>query len=73
MIEIKKENGPQVLIFDKKEFDSFKKIVETKKVREDYRNEQIKLSGYEVFHVNELDYKNNKQEVVNTCLKFFGN
>lgn len=32
MIEIKKENGPQVLIFDKQEFDGLKKIIETKKV-----------------------------------------
>jgi len=38
--------------------------------RELNRDEQIKDSGYLVFHVNELEYKTNKQEIINKCLEF---
>ena len=27
-------------------------------------------SGYEVLHINELEYKNNKQEIINKCIAF---
>ena len=39
-------------------------------LRETKRDEMIIQSGYEVLHINELDYKNNKQEIINKCIAF---
>lgn len=39
-------------------------------LRESIRDTNIIESGYEVFHVSEFDYKNNKQKVIDKCLEF---
>ena len=39
-------------------------------LRESIRDTNIIESGYEVFHVSECDYKNNKQKVIDKCLEF---
>jgi len=38
--------------------------------RENLRDEQIIKSDYEVLHIKEKDYKNNKKEVVEQCINF---
>jgi very-short-patch-repair endonuclease len=38
--------------------------------REKRRDQEIRAAGYEVLHVGEQDYKNNKQQVLETCLAF---
>lgn len=40
------------------------------KKREKFRDESIVNSGYEVLHIKECDYKNDKQKVIDKCLKF---
>lgn len=40
------------------------------KMRNEERDEMITKSGYQVFHVDENDYRKNKNEVVEKCLNF---
>jgi len=42
-------------------------------LREGKRDKMILESGYDVLHVNELEYKKNKQEIINKCKKFLKN
>jgi len=39
-------------------------------LREDKRDKMIIESGYDVLHINESDYKKNKQEMINKCIEF---
>jgi hypothetical protein len=39
-------------------------------LREEKRDKMILESGYQVLHVSEYDYKNNKQEIINKCVDF---
>jgi len=39
-------------------------------LREEKRDKMILESCYEVLHVSEYDYKNNKEEVINKCVNF---
>jgi len=66
---------PDFIVFNEKkiiEFDGvyYHRATPENKKRERERDEQIKKSGYEVLHVSEAEYKNNKQEVINKCLEF---
>jgi very-short-patch-repair endonuclease len=42
-------------------------------LREIKRDGMISDSGYQVLHVNELEYKNDKMCVINKCLNFLKN
>lgn len=39
-------------------------------LREEKRDKMIIESGYEVLHVSEYEYKQNKQEIINKCIAF---
>lgn len=39
-------------------------------LREEKRDKMILESGYQVLHISEYDYKNNKQEIINKCVAF---
>jgi|694.fasta_scaffold00011_275 hypothetical protein len=39
-------------------------------LREEKRDKMILESGYQVLHISEYDYKNNKQEIINKCIVF---
>lgn len=42
-------------------------------IREDRRDKMILDGGYEILHINELEYKKDKQKVINKCLEFLNN
>jgi hypothetical protein len=54
------------------EFDGtyYHRLTPENSLREEKRDKMILESGYEVLHVSELDYKNNKQEIINKCINF---
>jgi hypothetical protein len=39
-------------------------------LREDKRDKMIIETGYEVLHISEADYKNDKEEIINKCIAF---
>jgi len=61
------KNKGKIIEFDGTYFH--RKTSENKK-REEKRDELIINDGYQVLHVNEYDYKNNRVEVINKCIKF---
>ena len=66
---------PDFFIKDKKkiiEFDGtyFHRRTPENDKREDIRNDDIIKSGYEVYHVSEFDYKQDKEKVINKCIDF---
>ena len=54
------------------EFDGtyYHRLTPENSLREEKRDKMILESGYEVLHVSELEYKNNKQEIINKCIAF---
>lgn len=42
-------------------------------LREDKRDKMILESDYQVLHISESDYKKNKEEIINKCIKFLKN
>jgi hypothetical protein len=42
-------------------------------LREEKRDKMILESGYQVLHVSEYDYKNDKQEIIDKCVTFLNN
>jgi hypothetical protein len=54
------------------EFDGtyYHRITPENSLREEKRNKMIIESGYEVLHISEHDFKKNKEEVINKCIKF---
>ena len=54
------------------EFDGvyYHRINPENALREEKRDKSIIESGYKVYHVNELEYKTNKEDVINKCINF---
>jgi hypothetical protein len=54
------------------EFDGtyYHRLTPENSLREEKRDKMIIESGYEVLHISEYDYKNNKQEIINKCIAF---
>jgi hypothetical protein len=54
------------------EFDGtyYHRLTPENSLREEKRDKMIIKSGYEVLHISELDYKNNKQEIIDKCVAF---
>lgn len=46
------------------------KIGHGNKEREEQRNQILINSGYSVLHINETDYRNGKQGVIEKCMNF---
>ena len=54
------------------EFDGtyYHRLTPENSLREEKRDKMIIESGYEVLHISEYDYKNDKQEIINKCVAF---
>jgi hypothetical protein len=54
------------------EFDGtyYHRLTPENSLREEKRDKMILESDYQVLHISEYDYKNNKQEIVNKCVAF---
>lgn len=54
------------------EFDGtyYHRLTPENSLREEKRDKMIIESGYEVLHISEYDYKNNKQEIIDKCIDF---
>jgi hypothetical protein len=66
---------PDFIDLDKRkiiEFDGtyYHRLTPENSLREEKRDKMILESGYEVLHVSEYDYKNDKQEIINKCIAF---
>jgi hypothetical protein len=66
---------PDFLDFNSKkiiEFDGtyYHRLTPENSLREKKRDKMIIDAGYEVLHISEYDYKNNKQEIINKCVSF---
>ena len=54
------------------EFDGtyYHRLTPENSLREDKRDRMILESGYEMLHITETEYKNNKQEIIKKCVSF---
>ena len=54
------------------EFDGtyYHRLTPENSLREEKRDKMIIESGYEVLHISELEYKNDKQAIINKCIAF---
>ena len=54
------------------EFDGtyYHRLTPENSLREDKRDRMILESGYEMLHITETEYKNNKQEIIKKCVLF---
>jgi very-short-patch-repair endonuclease len=54
------------------EFDGtyYHRLTPENSLREEKRDKMINESGYEVLHISEIEYKNNKQKIIDKCIAF---
>lgn len=54
------------------EFDGtyYHRLTPENSLREEKRDKMIIESGYEVLHISEYGYKNDKQEIIDKCVAF---
>jgi len=74
------DNGLRTIFVDFKygnkiiEFDGdYWHSTDEQKEKDNKRDEFLKLKGYEILRIKEMDYKNNKQMVIDECINFLKN